>query len=204
MTQVLVVECSARKEGSYSRQLVSELLTSLKARGVHQVVFRDLAAEPIPILQDGVVQAIRTRPADLTPEQHAGTALSEQLIAELKAADLIIIGSPMYNWSIPAALKAYLDQVVRIGLTFDYGANGAEGLLRGKRALVIMARGGTYKDPARAALNFQEPYLRQILRVVGLEPEFIAVEGTLMGDAVLKPSLEHARNALGRFAETVG
>ncbi len=200
--KILVIDSSARVEGSYSRLLVEEFLALLQTRGgPHSIVRHDLALHPIPTLDPDVVVAIRTKPDQLTESQHQVAALSTQLIAELKAADIILIGAPMYNWGIPAALKAWVDQVVRSGFTFTYGANGPEGLLPGKSTAVMLSRGGIYSTPDRAVSDFQKPYLDKILRIMGLEPEFVLVEGTLMGSQTLDSSLAAARQGLQALAQ---
>ena len=200
--KILIVQSSARLQGSYSRQLVQEFVALLQARGgPHPLTDRDLVAQPLPVLQPGVVEAIRTPREQLSAEQHHAAALSEQLIGELQAADVIAIGAPMYNWSIPAALKAWLDQVMRIGFTFGYGAHGLEGLLHGKRTLVVISRGGAYQAPERALIDMQKPYLDRVLRVMGLQPEFVIAEGTLGDPAALDACLATARNELRCIAD---
>lgn len=197
MATILVIESSGRKEGSVSRQLVGEFLEQVQAQHPgHTIVRRDLAHDPIPVLSDGVVEAIRTHPDKLTAEQRQQTALSEKLIAELKAADFVVIGAPMYNWSIPAALKAWLDQIMRIGLTFTYGGSGVVGLLGDKPALVVLVRGGAYDSPERAAVDMQKPYLTNVLNVIGLSASFAVMEGSLMSEELAAANMTKARAAL--------
>jgi FMN-dependent NADH-azoreductase len=203
MANILVIQSSAREAQSHSRALVTEYISLLQnASGPHDVILRDLAHEPIPVLQDGVVQAIRTRPEQLSESQHEATVLSDRLIAELTAADLVVLGVPMYNWSIPAALKAYLDQVMRIGKTFTHGAGGIEGLLGDKPAIVILVRGGEYDTPERADHDFQKPYLHKVLTVIGLVPTFVTVSNTLRGPDFMEPSLAAARARFAQLATT--
>lgn len=204
MARILVVQSSARGADSCSRKIVGELVALLQRQsGPHEILLRDLASDPVPIMNDGIVREIRTRIEELSAEQRAPTALSEWLIGELKAADLIVIGSPMYNWSIPAALKAWIDQVVRLGQTFDYGSTGPRGLLGGKPAVVVLSRGGQYSAPERAHLDFQKPYLTQILNVIGLEPSFVLVENTLRGAEALDASLAAAREEIRGIAASL-
>lgn len=197
MAKILVIESSARKEGSFSRLLVGEFIDLIQQQNAdHTFVFRDLAHDPIPVLDSNVVEAIRTHPDQLTAEQRAATSLSERLIAELKEADFVIIGSAMYNWNISASLKAWLDQVMRIGMTFAYGGTGVVGLLGDKPTLVVLARGGSYDSPERAAVDMQTPYLTNVLKVMGLDATFVTMEGSLMGADVADANLSTARAGL--------
>ena len=204
MANILVLNSSAKLQGSISRQLVDEFVASIGATGrQHDIVWRDLAHEPVPVLHAGIVDAIRTKPEELSAEQRAATALSEQLIGELKAADFVVFGVPIYNWSIPAALKAWIDQVTRIGQTFRYGGSGVEGMLGDKPALVILSRGGIYDSPERSAVDYQKPYLATIFNVIGLKPTFVAAEGSLMGSENFAPRLDAARKTLAEIAATL-
>ena len=201
MAKILVLNSSAKRKGSISRQLVDEFVEQIGSS--HEIVWRDLAHDPVPVLHDGIVDAIRTKPEELTPAQRAATALSETLIAELKAADFIVMGVPIYNWSIPAALKAWIDQITRIGQTFRYAAGGVEGMLGNKPTLVVLSRGGIYDSPERSAVDFQKPYLATIFKVIGLEPTFVAAEGSLMGDDAFAPRLAAARKTIAEVAATL-
>jgi FMN-dependent NADH-azoreductase len=194
MAKILVIESSARKEGSYSRMLVAEFVDQLKAgEGGHEFIYRDLVEQPIPVLDASIVDIIRTPFDTIPPEQREATALSESLINELRDADFVVLGCPMYNWSIPASLKAWLDQVMRLGLTFAYGENGVVGLLGDKPALVVLSRGGSYDAPERAAVDMQKPYLANVLKVMGLSATYAVMEGSLMGDEPRDANLAKAR-----------
>lgn len=202
MARILVIESSSRNDGSYSRMLVAEFIALLQARQPgHEFVYRDLVREPIPVLDPDIVGIIRTPFDAITPEQRRATALSERLIGELQAADFVLIGSPMYNWSIPAALKAWLDQVMRLGLTFAYGDNGVVGLLGDKPVLVVLSRGGSYDAPERAGVDMQKPYLTNVLKVMGLAATFAVMEGSLMGDEPREANLRRARAQIREVAE---
>lgn len=182
MAKILVIQSSAHKESSVSRMLVAEFMDKLKAKDPsHQFVLRDLVADPIEVLNDTTVKIIRTRPDQLNDDIRQGAPVSEALIAELLAADFVVIGAGMYNWSIPAALKAWLDQVMRVGFTFGYGDKGPVGLVN-KKTLVVLSRGGDYSSPERAAMDFQKPYLANVLRVMGMEATFAVMEGALLPD----------------------
>jgi FMN-dependent NADH-azoreductase len=123
---------------------------------------------------------------------------SEQLTGELLAADVLVLAAPMYNFAIPSTLKAWLDHVLRAGVTFRYTANGPEGLLSGKRAIVLTARGGIYTG---SALDHQEPYLRQALGFIGIDQvDFIHAEGLNMGGDAAQQGLENARARVAALA----
>lgn len=161
MSRVLVIESSARQEGSVSRQLTAEFLARWKAAHPNdEIVVRDLANEPVPHLDIDLLGGW-TKPAEQQSEaEKAALARSERLTGELLGADVLVLAAPMYNFAIPSTLKAWLDHVLRAGVTFKYTENGPQGLLSGKRAFVLTARGGIY---AGSPLDHQEPYLRQAL-----------------------------------------
>jgi FMN-dependent NADH-azoreductase len=161
-----------------------------------QVIYRDLAATTLPPITDDW-GATHLEESKLTPAQRSYLSTSDQLIEELQAADMVVIGAPMYNFSIPSSLKAWIDQVVRIGKTFGYGANGPQGLLGKKKVVVISARGGAYeKGTIRETFDFQEPYLRHILGFIGLKDvTFIHAENQ---------SREEASASLAAAAERIG
>lgn len=196
MSRMLVIESSARQEGSVSRQLTRRLVDAWHARhATDTVVWRDLAAQPVPHLDADLLQAWM-QPADQlsTPQQQA-LQRSDRLIEELLAADVLVIAAPMYNFMIPSTLKAWFDHVLRAGVTFRYGANGPEGLLRGKRAVVLTARGGIY---AGGPQDLQEPYLRQLLAFIGIhQVDFVHAEGQSLGQPLQQEGLD---KALGQLA----
>jgi FMN-dependent NADH-azoreductase len=130
------------------------------------VTHRDLGADPVPHLTTANVAGVRgvaSTDAELTTR-----ALSDELIAELRAADTVVIGAPMYNFSIPTGLRAWFDYVLRAGETFSYSEAGPQGLLTGKRVIVIESRGGLYSEGPAQVMDFQEPYLRTLLGFIGL------------------------------------
>lgn len=197
MPNVLILRSSGRGHSSVSNLLIDASISFLKASHPPvNIAERDLVESPIPMLHQGIVAAIRSRPCELSDEQKSATILSETLISEIRTADILVIGAPMYNWSIPAALKAWIDQVMRVGHTFDYGAAGPQGLMNGKRAIVIQTRGGTYSAPEKMHLDFQEPYLKTILGVMGITPDFITVEYILANDETFQRQLSDARDLL--------
>src|SRR5262249_41585555 len=142
------------------------------------VVVRDLTREPLPHIDD-TFAAARNLPGEiLTSAQKAALALSDSLLKELFAADTIIIAAGMINFGIPSSLKAYIDYVLRPGVTFRYSEKGPEGLVKGKKVYLVLARGGIYTQGPMQQLNFQDPYLRASLGFIGLDDiEVITVEG---------------------------
>ncbi len=159
---VLRLDASARKQGSVTRDLTARITARLDPA---TILHRDLADDPVPQLTEDWVIANLTPEGDRTAAQADTLALSDRLIGELRAADTIVIGLPVYNFGLPAALKAWIDHVARAGVTFRYTADGPEGLLTGKRAIVAMASGGT---PAGAGIDHASPYLRHVLGFLGI------------------------------------
>ncbi len=172
---VLVVNASVQQEASISRKLVDELLHTLSERGeVGPVVERDLSTNEVRLISAEHVAAYYTDPDDRSAEQHRLLSQSDDLVAELKAADTLIVGAPMYNFSVPASLKAWIDLVCRVGETFRYTENGPEGLSGIKRAYLVVATGGT---PIGSEADFLVPYLKQVMRFIGVEQvEVIAAD----------------------------
>jgi len=164
---LLQIDSSARAS-SESRKLTARFVQKWKLENpTGAVTERDLATTSLPHITDAW-SATYGDPANLTAEQREYLAVSDELIEELRAADTVVIGAPMYNHMISWELKAWIDQVVRVGKTLLYGSNGPQGLLTGKRAVVITARGGSYPEGSpRAAVDFQGPYLRHILKTLG-------------------------------------
>ena len=205
---LLKIDSSPMGERSISRKLTAAFAKAwLKAHPGGTVISRDLTALHIPIVDGGWVGAAYTPEDARTPRQKDALATSDILIAELQQADEYVIGVPMHNFSIPSTLKLWIDQVVRLGKTVAYSAAGREGLLKGKKATLLMASGGVYEQgSALAALNFVTPYLRTIFGFIGVtDVNFIAAGGTrkLMTGEVdpqtfLAPSLEkvHAQASL--------
>ncbi len=194
---------SSPLDSSISRELAQEFAKTWQAaHSDGAVIYRDLAAAPPSLVDAAWIHAVHTPEAARTLEQKAALALSDELIAELEKADEYVIGAPMHNFSIPGSLKLWVDQVVRSGRTFAYGANGPEGLLRSKKATVLIASGGVYEaGTPMAPLNFVQPYLATILGFLGVtDVSFITAGGAaqVMSGEVdratfLKPSLEQVR-----------
>jgi FMN-dependent NADH-azoreductase len=194
MSKLLFITSSIFGENSKSRTLGREFVEVWTRRDPGtQVIERDLVADAVPHVTGAVVGAAMTPAEQRSLEQAEVAALADRLIEELEAADIIVIGAPMYNFSVPSALKAWIDHVVRAGRTFRYGANGPEGLLRGKKVFVVTARGGVYSQGPGKSMDFHEPYLRGVLGFIGLtDVSFIYAEGLAMPEHAAK-ALETAR-----------
>jgi FMN-dependent NADH-azoreductase len=200
MSKVLVLNSSALGGASVSSQLVQDVLAELRARDPRLIVtVRDLGANPIPHLNSDSATALRGA-APRNEAQATAQELSDTLIAELKAADTIVIGAPMYNFGIPSTLKAWFDYVLRAGITFRYTEAGPVGLLEGKRAIVIESRGGYYSEGATKVLDSQEPHLKTLLGFVGIkDTTFIRVEKLAFGPEARQQAFDGARAQLGQL-----
>jgi len=201
MTRLLVLDSAATGDQSVSRKLTDALVEKFAARdGAAEIVRRDIGADPIPHLHAGTVAAIRTGEADSEAAREA-LALSDALIAELAAADILVIGAPMYNFGIPSTLKAWFDHVLRARVTFRYTEAGPEGLMKGKRAIVVESRAGFYSDGPLAALDNQEPHLRTMLGFMGIEDvTFVRAEKLAFGPEAAAASLADANEQLEALA----
>jgi FMN-dependent NADH-azoreductase len=167
--KLLQIDSSARRTSSVTRQLTVKFAQEWrKSHPDGEVIQRDLSATALPLITDDW-GATYLEDSQLTLAQRSNLSTSDQLIHELAVADTVVIGAPMYNFTIPSSLKAWIDQVVRLGKTVGYGPNGPQGLLGRKKVVVITSRGSAYrKGTARQAFDFQEPYLRHILAFIGL------------------------------------
>ncbi|KPQ24515.1 FMN-dependent NADH-azoreductase [Halomonas sp. HL-93] len=160
-----------------------------------QVVTRDLTKDPVPHLTLDSFQAFITSPDEMTEEQHQVVAYSDALIEEVKNADVIVLGVPMYNFNVPSVLHAYFDHIARAGVTFRYTENGPEGLITGKKAYVFISRGGIYGED-----HSQTRFLREILGFIGItDVEFVHAEGLALNDSHKAESLTAAENCIGHL-----
>lgn len=199
MSTLLLIESSVRQRDSVSRQLSEEFVAQWRqANPGGRVLSRDLAREPLPHLDADLLGGWMKPAAEQSAAEQAALARSDQLIEELLAADVLVLGAPMYNFAIPSTLKAWLDHVLRAGVTFKYTEQGPRGLLQGKRAYVLTARGGVY---AGGPLDQQEPYLRQALGFIGIDDvQFVHAEGLNMGGDSAAQGLALARARLAEIA----
>ena len=199
MTTLLQLKTSLFADNSQSNQLSDAFVERwLDAQPGGRSVTRDLAAQPVPHLDQATFQAFLTPPEARDAEQSARAARSDELIAELQAADVLLIGLPMYNFGVPSTLKAYFDHVARAGITFRYTEHGPQGLLSGKKAYVVATRGGRH---AGTAFDTQSTFVRHFLGFIGItEVEFIYAEGLNLGDDSKAAGLAEAHVALARLA----
>ena len=195
MTTILQINSSARSQGAQSTLLANELTAKLQQSNPGaQVVVRNLHEDALPHLDDAILGAFFTPAEQRTAEQQAIAARSEALIAELQAADIVVIGAPLYNFGISSQLKTYFDFIARAGITFRYTANGPEGLVTGKKVYVVTARGGKYHGTPQ---DSQTPYLQSFLGFLGMtDVSFIHAEGLAMGPDAASAALASARQAI--------
>ncbi len=174
ITRVLEVSASGRTTGSASRKLTQDLIAALQDRhGDVQTVRRDLS-KGMPFVDAAWIEANFTPEESRTNGHREALAFSDSLVGELKNADILVIGAPIYNFSIPAALKAWIDMIARARLTFRYTENGPKGLLEGKKAYLVVATGGV---PVGSAVDFATPYLKHALAFIGItDVEIIAAD----------------------------
>ena len=189
--KILQINGSARTAGANSTRLADEIVSRLTAKSpAAELVVRDLARKPAPVVDEAALGALFTPAEQRTPEQAARVAESDALIAEVQGADVIVIGVPMYNFAISTQLKSWIDAIARVGVTFRYTENGPEGLLKGKKVIAACARGGRYRG---TPTDTQTPYLQTVLGFVGLsELRFVYAEGLNMGDEAARQGFAEA------------
>lgn len=199
MSRVLIIESSARQQDSVSRQLTRDFVNQWQAANPgDSVTLRDLAVNPVPHLDANLLGGWMKPEAQRSADELQALARSNELTDEVLAADVLVLAAPMYNFAIPSTLKAWLDHVLRAGITFKYTETGPQGLLTGKRAYVLTARGGIH---AGAASDHQEPYLRQVLAFIGIhDVTFIHAEGLNMGGDFHEKGLNQAKAQLAAVA----
>ncbi len=191
---ILHIDSSPRREASHSRKMTAELVATLKQTHSNATVtYRDLGHNPPPFVTEDWQQGAYTPEKQRTPAQIAALKYSDAAIDELLAADIVVVGAPMYNLTVSADLKAWLDQIIRINKTFtaDY-----KGLAAGKKAFVVTARGGGGYGAGEAMekINFQDPYLRTAFGFIGItDVEFIHLNNTAKGDEAVRESTDKAR-----------
>lgn len=193
-TTILHIDASARSAGSVTRGLSARILDQLKTRhGDIEIIRRDLA-EGIPFITEAFTAAINTPADQRTPGQVAALATSDALVADLQAADIVVIGTPIYNFGVPAVFKAWFDQVARVGVTFRYTENGPVGLLDGKKAYVAMASGGTKLG---SEIDFASGWLRHALGFIGIHDVELIGAGRVLAD---DEAVARAEEAVARIA----
>jgi FMN-dependent NADH-azoreductase len=196
MATALVLNSSITGPSSVSRSLVAEIVGQLRAENPGlEVIERDLGSAPIPHLTPETIGGfLKEQPEGAEADTRL---LSDALIAELFAADVIVIGAPMYNFGMPSPLKAWFDHVLRAGITFRYTEAGPEGLATGKRAIIVETRGGLYSEGPLAFLDAQEPHLRAVLGFIGItDVTFVRAEKLAFGPDARAESIAGARAAI--------
>ncbi len=192
MSKVLILKSSILGDYSQSAQLTDHVAEIWLNKGA-EITVRDLAADPLPVLDGELASGMRGNES-LSERQTAALALSDALIKELKEHDIIVIAAPMYNFSIPTQLKNWIDLVARAGVTFTYTEQGPEGLIKGKRAVLVTTRGGVHKD---SASDHVVPYLKTVLGFIGItEVDTIYGEALAMGPEAAEQGIKAAKSQL--------
>lgn len=192
---ILQINASARAEASHSTGLASAIVERLRAANPQaELQVRDLGRTPHPELDEAALQALFSPGDQRTPAQAARVALDDALIAEIQAADVVVLGVPMYNFGVPAQLKNWIDAISRVRVTFRYTESGPEGLLKNKKVYVALTRGGLYRNtPA----DTQVPYLQTVFNFLGMsDVQFIYAEGLAMGADAERQALAGAHSQI--------
>jgi FMN-dependent NADH-azoreductase len=200
VTTLLQINASLNHGNGQSSQLANQFVAAFqRARPGTKILKRDVAAaDPVPHLSGERFGAFIAKPEERTAAQHAVVAYSDNLIDELKQADVIVLGLPMYNFGVPSQLKAYFDHIARVGITFKYTDKGPVGLLTGKKAYVFAARGGLY---AGTPMDTQTCYVRDFLRFLGIaDVEFVYAEGLNISPQSKEAGLAKALAEIARLA----
>ncbi len=199
MQKLLQLKTSLFANQGQSSQLSDAFVAAWQAsRPGSAVTVRDFAVDPVPHLDGAGFQAFLSKPEERTAGQRAKVAYSDRLIEELKSADVLVIGLPMYNLGMPSMLKAYFDHIARAGVTFRYTESGPKGLLADKKVYVFATRGGRY---AGTPFDTQTDYVRNFLGLIGIsDVEFVYAEGLSMGEESKGASLAGAHAELARIA----
>jgi len=197
---ILQINSSIFSGNGQSSALANQFVTRLRAQNpAARLTVRDLAADPVPHLDAARFGALIAKPEERTPAQQAVVRDSDELIDELRRADVVVLGLPMYNFGLPSTLKAYFDHVGRVGVTFKYTEKGPVGLLTGKKVYVFAARGGLY---AGTPNDTQTPFIRAFLSFIGMSDiEFVYAEGLAISEASKQQGIAHANAAIDALAE---
>src|SRR5271156_2860415 len=202
MKSILLIQSSPSGTPSYSNLIAYQLIEDLKAAyPAAKVVIRDVSKESLPHVKEHFVSG-RGLPLEKRSQAEVlALETSDKLIDELMSADLIVIAAPMHNFGVPSSLKAWVDHVVRPGFTFSYSEKGVEGLVKNKKAILVLASGGVYSSGPMKALDFQEPYLRGVLGFIGISNiDVIRIEGVAMGPDAVQRAIKGAKS---QVAESV-
>lgn len=199
MNQLLKINTSIFSDGGQSSRLADDFVAEwLNRHPGTEVNARDFVEQPVPHLTEERFKAFLTPETERNEAQQAIVAYSDDLIAELQTADVIVLGLPMYNFGVPSQLKAWFDHIARAGITFRYTENGPEGLLTGKKVYVLAARGGRYQG---TPMDTQTDFVSNFFSFIGIEEvEFIYAEGLNMGDEPKQKALQQAHQDIERLA----
>lgn len=197
MAKLLKIQTSIFQNDGQSSQLAEQFVKNWQARNPDgQVISRDLAAEPVPHLDLARFQSFITPAEERTAEQKAVVSYSDALIEEIASSDVLVLGIPMYNFSVPSTLRAYFDHIARAGVTFQYTPEGPEGLMKGKKAVVFITRGGQYGED-----HSQTAFVHQFLGFIGItDVEFVHAEGLAIGDEAKEQALNAAQARIAELA----
>ena len=193
---ILRLDSSINGAASQSRELTDQAIAKLLAANPGaQITTRDLAENPVPMIDSAWLAAVNTPAETRTDAQNAIADLSDELIAEVQAADIVVIGVPVYNFTIPTQLNAWIDQITRAKVTFQYGENGPEGLIKNTRAIVVLASGGTKLN---SPIDFASTYLNHMLGFVGITDVTYVAADAMFADR--DAALENAQASLNALA----
>jgi len=203
--QILHIDSSILTDASTSRALSASIVQRLQSEHPDAtVIYRDLVADPISHLDGAIAAGFRPVPGShVTQSVAAEHARSEALVSELLASEVIVVGAPMYNFSVASQLKAWIDRVIQPGRTFQYTATGPVGLTNGKRVIVASTRGGSYSSGPALAMDFQEEYLKAVLNFIGVTRiEFVRAENLSRGQEAKDQSMRAAHAAIADITRT--
>ena len=204
MKKLLRIDSSPNMLYSHSRQLADYFETKWRDKNPDsEIILRDLAKDNIPHIHASTIQGFFTPPDHLSSDLLEATKLSDEIIAEVEWADEIVISVPLYNFSIPSSLKAYIDQLVRVGKTFKMDDQGNyTGLIQNKNVYILNSKGGIYKNTPMESIEMLESYLKLILGFIGLNvKDVISLEGTALGEETVNSSTENARKQVDSIFE---
>ena len=196
MSNILYLSASIRDDESVSRELGDKLVDNLAAKNGASVTRRDLSTNELPYLTHERHMANLTPSSERTPDQAELAAIGDELIAELQAADTIVLAVPIYNFNVPATVKSWADLVARAGTTFKYTENGPEGLLKGKKAYITVASGGV---PVGSEIDYMTKWLKQFLGFLGIETEQVIAADGIMGENA-EEKISDAKAAIEKLA----
>src|ERR1700687_15071 len=205
MKNILLILGSPRDRASYSHQIGRRIVDDLKSRYPSaNVVVRNLVKEALPAVGEGFLTGRVLSQHNRSAAETAALALSDVLVGELMAADVLVLATPMHNFGISASVKAWIDHIVRPGVTFSYSDKGPLGLVQGKKVILVLARGGIYTEGPMKPYDFQEPYLRTVLGLIGMtDVEVIRIEGVAMGDEALRNAVTSAKAQADGVVRTI-